>query len=62
MIETLIAATPDIEAIQEEGYSALLIAASDGKQAWVEALTKAGADPGRRTKDGRGLDDLRPRC
>lgn len=60
MIETLIAATTDIDAVQEEGYSALLIAASTGKTAWVEALEKAGADAARRTKDGKGIADLEP--
>jgi hypothetical protein len=61
MIETLIAATPDVDAIQEEGYSALLIAASDGKTEWIEALRKAGADPDRRTKEGKGIAELLPR-
>lgn len=60
MIETLIAASRDVDAVQEEGYSALLIAASDGKTDWVEALRKAGADPDRRTRDGKGIAELMP--
>ena len=32
----------------------------DGKRAWVERLIQAGADPGRRTKDGKGLADILP--
>ncbi len=60
ILEVLIPATADIDTIQEEGYSPLLIAASVGKRAWVERLIQAGADPGRRTKDGKGLADLLP--
>lgn len=60
ILEVLIPATADIDAIQEEGYSPLLIAASVGKRAWVERLIQAGADPGRRITDGKGLADLLP--
>ena len=60
ILEVLIPATADIDTIQEEGYSPLLIAASVGKRAWVERLIQAGADPGRRIKDGKGLADLMP--
>jgi ankyrin repeat protein len=60
LLDLLLDATTDIDAIQDEGYSALLIAAAAGKQAWVEALQKAGADVGRRAKDGKGIADLMP--
>ena len=52
----------DVDAVQDEGYSALLIAASNGKKDWIEALAKAGADPDRRTKDGKRAADLLPRA
>lgn len=58
ILEALIPATADIDTIQEEGYSPMLIAASVGKRAWVERLIQAGADPERRIKDGKGLADL----
>lgn len=60
ILEILIPATGDIDALQGEGHSALLIAASAGKRAWVERLVRAGADPKRRTKDGKGVADLAP--
>ena len=37
-----------------------LIAASGGKHAWVERLIRAGADPERHAKDGKGVADLAP--
>lgn len=60
ILEILIAATGDIDAVQDGGYSPLLIAASVGKRAWVERLVKAGADPERRTKEGKGVADFLP--
>ena len=60
ILDILIPATGDIDAIQDGGYSALLIAASLGKRAWVERLVQAGADAERRTKDGKGVADLLP--
>jgi len=58
LLDLLIAATRDIDAPQEEGYSPLLIAAASGKRDWVERLIAAGADPARRAKDGKGIDDF----
>lgn len=58
LLDLLIAATAEIDAVQEEGYSPLLIAAASGKRGWVERLTAAGADPARRAKDGKGVDDF----
>jgi hypothetical protein len=46
--------------VQEEGYSALLIAASTGKEDWIVTLANAGADRGRRGSDGKGIAELLP--
>jgi len=58
LLDALIAATSEFDAVQEEGYSALLIAASTGKTDWVERLKQAGADPERCTKDGKSVMSL----
>ncbi|MBM3548501.1 MAG: ankyrin repeat domain-containing protein [Alphaproteobacteria bacterium] len=58
LLEALIAATPDIDAVQEKGYSALLIAASGGKTDWIDRLAQAGADRNRLTKDGKSVIGL----
>ncbi len=41
-----------------EPAAATLIAASNGKKDWIDALARASADPARRTKDGKGMAEL----
>jgi len=46
----------DLAGATDEGQEPV----SDGKTRWMEALEKAGADPDRRTKDGKSVADPRP--
>lgn len=61
LLDVLIPATADADAVQDSGHSPLLIAAASGKRAWVDRLAASGADIGRRTKDGKGVADLLPK-
>jgi len=49
----LIAATGDPDVVQKQGYTALMIAASNGFVEGAEALLAAGADKARKLGDGR---------
>jgi ankyrin repeat protein len=49
----LIAATGDPDVLQKQGYTALMIAASNGFSDGVEVLLAAGADRARKLEDGR---------
>lgn len=57
-LEALIAATGDPDALQKQGYTALMIAGVDGAGEAVEALLAAGADRTKKTPDGKTPADL----
>lgn len=54
----LIAATGDPDVLQKQGYTALMIAASNGFVVAVEALLEAGADKTRKLPDGKTAADI----
>jgi ankyrin repeat protein len=54
----LIAAAGDPDVLQKQGYTALMIAASNGFTAGAEALLAAGADRARKLPDGKTAADI----
>jgi ankyrin repeat protein len=58
VIEVLLAAGADVNAVQHGGYTPLLEAAATGRAELVETLLERGADPAARLADGRTAVDL----
>lgn len=56
--EKLVAATGDPDALQKQGYTALMIAAGNGFAEAVDVLLAAGADRKRTTPDGKTAADF----
>jgi uncharacterized protein len=54
----LVAATGDPDALQKQGYTALMIAAGNGFSDAVDVLLAAGADKTRKTPDGKTAADF----
>ena len=54
----LIVATGDVDRTQKSGHTALMIAAGNGFVEAVDALLGAGADPRRKTNDGKAAADF----
>jgi len=58
IVRKLIAAGSDVDAAQQGGWTALMAAAMHGDRGMVMALLAAGADPTRRSDDGKTAADL----
>ena len=58
VIELLLDAGADVNAVQHQGYTPLLEAAQSGDSELVELLLERGADPDARLDDGRTATDL----
>jgi ankyrin repeat protein len=54
----LVAATGDPDALQKQGYTALMIAAANGFADAIDVLLEAGADKTRKTPDGKTAADF----
>jgi ankyrin repeat protein len=58
VVLALIAAGAQVDGAQQNGFTALMAAAQHGDGPVVDLLLAAGADPARRTDDGRSAADL----